>query len=317
MNGDHLQHGVSGRKPLAHDGFHESFSLQVSFFDGKFDADHVEDFIEFFFVEFDGGVKHFVDWVQDKLVESTNESFSTSFVPFLGLSVEKVVAPESFHQLFGIHAKLISIHFRKLFQSESPSMKTRPKRNSAARRIHHNVSHGAIFGISIGGNNDVDGLDNTLKGLEQIFLLQLQLQQGTIHFVHVENRFDALSNRLTKHSFGLDTHARNTINNDKRAISHTESSCDFGGEVNVPGGINQINEKSISFLFLFNIGQISLAQFVVEGNGGGFDGDAAILFVLTRIREPGFSCFGSSNNTSFGDQRVSQGRFSVIDVSNH
>ena len=57
------------------------------------------------------------------------------------------------------------------------------------------VAHGAVV-ISVGGDDDVDVFDDTVEGLVQLFLLQLQLQKSTVHFVHHENRPDTLGDGL-------------------------------------------------------------------------------------------------------------------------
>lgn len=60
--------------------------------------------------------------------------------------------------------------------------------------------------LSVGGDDDVDCLNDTLESLVQIFWLKLQLQQGTVHLVHHQDWLDALANGLTEHSLGLHTH---------------------------------------------------------------------------------------------------------------
>lgn len=70
---------------------------------------------------------------------------------------------------------------------------------------HHEVTHGSIFSLSIGGDDDVDGLHNTLEGLVQVFRLELQLQQGTVHLVHHQDWLDTLTDGLTEHSLSLHT----------------------------------------------------------------------------------------------------------------
>lgn len=71
---------------------------------------------------------------------------------------------------------------------------------------YHDVPHGSPLILSIGGDNDVDVLHNTLEGLEELIRLQLQLKQSPVHLVHHENRFDALSDGLPQYSLSLHTH---------------------------------------------------------------------------------------------------------------
>ena len=58
---------------------------------------------------------------------------------------------------------------------------------------------------------------------------------------------------------------------------------------------------------------ILVLQLEVHGDGGGLDGDTTIDFVLSRIREPHVSRLCAGDDTSFGDERVGQGRLSVVD----
>ena len=48
-----------------------------------------------------------------------------------------------------------------------------------------------------------------------------------------------------------------------------------------------------------------------------FDGDTSLLFVLSGISGSGLTGLGGGNNTGLGHQGVSEGRFSMVDVSNH
>jgi len=70
---------------------------------------------------------------------------------------------------------------------------------------HHDVAHRSMLIFSISGDDDVDGLYNTLESLVKVFRLKLQLQQGTVHFVHHQDWLDALSNGLTEHGLSLYT----------------------------------------------------------------------------------------------------------------
>ena len=62
-------------------------------------------------------------------------------------------------------------------------MKTGTKTNGAVVDIDTNNTHGTVV-ISIGGDNNVNVLDNSLESLVQFLLVQLQLKQSTVHLVH-------------------------------------------------------------------------------------------------------------------------------------
>lgn len=129
------------------------------------------------------------------------------------------------------------IHLSKLLQSESPSVEARAKPNGTDYRVnlrkihviscvmssffplttirahklcvhvlHHYVPHWSTLILSVGGDDNVDVLHNTLKCLEKLIWLQLQLKQGAVHLVHHQNRLDAFGDGLPQYSLSLHTH---------------------------------------------------------------------------------------------------------------
>lgn len=67
---------------------------------------------------------YLVDWVQHKLTEPSDISISTSLVPFLFFRIEELISPQSFHEFNRFNLEFGGINFSKLFQGESPSVKT-------------------------------------------------------------------------------------------------------------------------------------------------------------------------------------------------
>ena len=57
------------------------------------------------------------------------------------------------------------------------------------------------------------------------------------------------------------------VHHDQRTISDTESSSHFRGEVNVAGGVNEIDQKAIAIDALLDEGGVCVAQLVEEGDG--------------------------------------------------
>ena len=58
-----------------------------------------------------------------------------------------------------------------------------------------------------------------------------------------------------------------TVHHDQGAISDTESSSHFRGEVNVPRGINEIDQKAIAIDALLDEGSVVIVQLVEERDG--------------------------------------------------
>lgn len=93
--------------------------------------------------------------------------------------------------------------------SPSPTTHHRPQTPTYHRPqtpTHLDVPHGAIL-ISVRCNDNIERLDNALECLVEVFLLQLQLQQGSVHLVHKTYRLDPLSNGLAKHCLCLYTYS--------------------------------------------------------------------------------------------------------------
>lgn len=81
--------------------------------------------------------------------------------------------------------------------------------NLSQPNTYRNFSHRVVFD-SIGSNDDIDVLNNSLEDLVEGLCLKLQCQQSQVHLVHEENWFDSLSNSLSQYSFCLHTHTFKT-----------------------------------------------------------------------------------------------------------
>jgi hypothetical protein len=171
--------------------------------------------------------------------------------------------------------------------------------------------------VKVGSDDDVDGFDSSGEGLIEILLSNLKLQESTINLVDDDDRLDTLTKGLSENGFGLDTDPFDTIDDDKSAISHTKRCGDLGREIDVTGRIDQVDQELVTLNLLWDVFQIFfIRQVGVQGDGGGLDGDASILFILAGVCEPSLASFGSRDDTSALDQRVGECGFSVIDVSN-
>ena len=115
------------------------------------------------------------------------------------------LTPQFLHELLDINAEFGGIDFGKLFKGKSPSVETGSKTDGGIGGVNTDDTHRTII-VGIGGNDDVDVLNNTLESQKQIFLLQLQFQEGTVHFVHEKNGLDPFGDSLTQYSFGLHAH---------------------------------------------------------------------------------------------------------------
>merc|ERR1719370_2139624 len=129
-------------------------------------------------------------------------SSAFSVLRLLCLGVEEGLTPELLHHLVSVDTELSGVHLSKLLQGESPSVQPGAEANRAVVDVHSDNSHRTVV-VSVGGNDDVDVLDNPLESLEELLLAKLQLEQSAVHLVHEEDRPDPLSDSLPEHSLGL------------------------------------------------------------------------------------------------------------------
>jgi hypothetical protein len=99
--------------------------------------------------------------------------------------------------------------------------------------------------VKVGGNDDVNGLDDTGEVLVQILLGELELEKSTVDLVDDNNGLDALTESLAKHSLGLDTDTFDGIDDNKSTVSDTEGSGDLRREINVTGRVDQVDQEVV------------------------------------------------------------------------
>ena len=58
---------------------------------------------------------------------------------------------------------------------------------------------------------------------------------------------------------------------------------------------------------------VVLFHLEVHRDGGRLDGNTTLLFVISRVRKPHVTGLGTGDDTSLGDQGVSEGGLSVVD----
>jgi hypothetical protein len=190
-------------------------------------------------------------------------------------------------------------------------VKTGTKSNGTAIRVDLDVTEGLVL---VGSDDDVDGLDGTSERLVQIFLGDLEFEKGTVDLVDDKDGLDTLSQSLAEHSLGLDANTGDTVDDDESTIGDTESSSNFRGEINVTGGIDQVDQELRAVDGLGNFLEILLiGELGVQGDGSGLDGNTTLLLVGTGVHETSVTSSGSGDDTSTLDQRVTEGGLSVID----
>ncbi|KAI6748621.1 hypothetical protein HG530_015394 [Fusarium avenaceum] len=270
-------------------------------------------------LEVHDGSEDLEDGVEDELVEGTLELLAlvgTVLGPLLGLGVEVVVAPETLHHLVLVNTELLGVSDSELADGESPAVQTGTEGNGTLVGVDLDVTNGLV---KVGRDDNVNGLNGSGEGLVQILLGDLKLEKSTVDLVDDDDGLDALTKGLSQDSLGLDTDTLDGVDDNESTISDTESSGNFGREINVTGRVNKVDQEVLSVgLLANNVGNIViLTKLTVQRDGSGLDGDTTLLFVGTRIGGSGISSLGSGNDTSLGEKRVGQGRLAVVDVGNN
>ena len=213
MNYYHLEHSFSSRKPVPHNSLHQrlSFKLKLINLQDIFNSLALgggklgQQLGCLLLLEVHDGVEHHVDGVQYVHAEGSLVVLVLGLAPLLCLGVEEILSPKLLHHFVNINSELASIHLSELLKGESPSMEPRSESNGTVVDIHTDNSHRSIV-VTVGGNNDVDVLNNPLEGLVEFLLSKLKLEKSSVHFVHEKNGTNPLSNSLSEYSLGLDTH---------------------------------------------------------------------------------------------------------------
>jgi hypothetical protein len=182
---------------------------------------------------------------------------------------------------------------------------------------------GALVGVNlditedlvvVGGNDDVDGLDDTGEVLVQVLLGDLELEKSTVDLVDDDDGLDTLTKGLAQHSLGLDADTFYGINDDKGAVGDTESGGDLGREINVTGRVDQVDQEVVLLDLDGDVLEVLLVdELRVQRDGRGLDRHTALLLVCSRIRKPSFSGFRRRDDTGALDEGVGEGGLSVID----
>lgn len=94
----------------------------------------------------------------------------------------------------------------------------------------------------ISGDNDVNHINHSdevlIHGLSVVFLFK----NSSVDLVNHQNGLDLLLASLSQHSFGLDRHTFDAIDDHEGTVCHSKSSSHFRGEVDVSGGVNKVDK---------------------------------------------------------------------------
>jgi hypothetical protein len=219
--------------------------------------------------------------------------------------------PKTGHHLVLVNTKLLAVTRSKLADCEGPAVETRAESDGALVWVDLDITESLVI---VGGNDDVDRLDDTREVLVQILLLELEFEERTIDLVDDDDWLDALTKSLSKHSLSLHAHTFDSIDDDESTVSDTESCRDLRREIDVTGRVNQVDQEVVLLGLDWNVLEVLLVlEGGVQRDGGRLDGDTTFLLVGTGIGEAGLTSLCGRNDTGTLDEGVGEGGLAVID----
>lgn len=218
--------------------------------------------------------------------------------------------PETLHHLVPVDTELLGVPASELTDSEGPAVKTGTEGDCALLGVDLDITESLV---EVGGDDDVDGLNGTGEGLEEILLGELELEESTVDLVDDTDGLDTLTKGLTEDSLGLDRDTLNTVDDDESTVGDTERSSNLRREINVTRRVNQVDQELVAVGLLGDVLDILVGHLSVQRDGRRLDGDTTILFILTCVCETRFSGLRRRNDTSPLDEGVGEGGLSVID----
>ena len=173
------------------------------------------------------------------------------------------------------------------------------RRNHCDQTLEHLVdAHSALgtAGDRIGGINADDVLD--------LFLDALGFCLRQVHLVEHRHDLEALLDGGVAVGNRLCLHPLTGIHHQQRALARGQRAADFIGEVDVSGGIDEVQLVGLS-----------VPRLIVQRDAVGLDGDTTLTLEVHRIQYlSGHFALGQA--TAHLDETIRQSRLAVIDMGN-
>lgn len=245
---EHFKKSLGSWEELAHDSFEEGLAKEILLLTLEDDVEGLEHLGVLLNLAVHDGIEELVDGFEDELSEGTSKGLTLLvdllLGPLAGSGIVEVVTPKLAHHAILGDTELAGVHVGELGEGETPTVETGTEGNSSLGRVDLDVTEKLVL---VGGNDDVGGFDGTGETLIGGLGIELKLEESAVHLVHHENRFDTLTKSLTEDSLSLDADTLDAIDDDKSTVSDTKGSSDFRGEIDVTGGINQVDQERISW----------------------------------------------------------------------
>ena len=307
---DHLQQRDVGGEPRLHDALHQGLAeqIQVRGLELVLHLELLQHGPELVLVVVHGGVDDAADGLVAELHKGAHARLLAGVLlgPLLRLGVEEVVAPQLLHHLVELDAELSGVHFREDGERERPVVKPGGEAHGALLGEHLAVAERLV---GVRRHEDVRVLDDAAEVLVRLLAVQHQLQEAAVQLVHRHHRADALAERLAQHRLRLHADALHAIHHDERAVRDAQRGGHLGGEVDVAGGVDQVDQVVLAVAghLLGEARERLVVHLVKERDAGGLDGDAAILLILTSVRQARVARVLLRDDTRGGDEGVREG----------
>src|SRR5437667_2498360 len=158
------------------------------------------------------------------------------------------------------------------------------------------------LGLSVQVQQSVEVFDYPRNALLYLIGGQLQLLDQTVDLVYVENRADPLFQGLTGDCLSLDHDFLDRVDDYDCTVDGSKRSCDFSGKVNMPWGIDEIDDIGCS------------SMFIVEAYVGGFDRHLAFLFFFHEVHRKRCPCERWREKSCAGQQAICHRCLAVVDM---
>jgi hypothetical protein len=152
-------------------------------------------------------------------------------LPFLTFGIEEVVSPKFLHHLLSVDTEFLGVNLSEFGEGESPSEKSGS--HSGGTGLWVNLLSLAHILALIGGDNDVNVLDNSLELVVHGLSINLELKDTSINLIDHEDWLNLFSESLSQDGLSLDGDTLNVIDDDESTIGDSEGSGDFGREIDV------------------------------------------------------------------------------------
>lgn len=219
MDDDHLQEGVGGIDPLAHDSLEEVLSWELQVLLGELEFEWGEHLVGDFHVSFHDGISQLADGVHDEGYEGSLEILSASadvvLSPAFSFSIKVVISPELLLQLGGFNLEFVGIDSSESGEGEGPALFSWSEWDWSHFWLNEQITHVLLL---IGVDDDIDHINDSNEVLIHGFSIVLQLQDGSIDLVDHNNWLDLLLHGLSQNSLGLDTHSFDAIDNNQGTV---------------------------------------------------------------------------------------------------